>query len=271
MQMNSTTRFAMIVTFLHGIVAVQGIAAQDTTEIGRYIKVTGVGKVSSMPDALELVGIVRGDGELAGDALTQFFAEANETIDRLQSLGIDGMTVSRQGLTVGQTIPGTSATERLLAARSGAPPEPGKVFFSERLDIRIDGIDKFDRDEFLTTMVKIIDAGNEAGLAFGKPKTEIERIRSAPEAGYTLFRLVNTADVQARARELAMQEARANAKELANLAGVTLGRVLSIEAVKTSSYVPSPLRSEPNTSPTREKIEVTAAVRVKFEISADSQ
>ncbi len=91
--MNSTTRFAMIVTFLQGIVAVPGIAAEDTREIDRYITVTGVGKVNAMPDAMELVGTVRGDGELAGDALTQFFAIANESIDRLKSLGIDGMTV----------------------------------------------------------------------------------------------------------------------------------------------------------------------------------
>ena len=261
----------MIVMFLPGIVAVPGIAAQDTTEIGRYISVTGIGKVSSMPDTLELAGIVRGDGELAGDALTQFFAKANDTIERLQSLGVDGMSVSRRGLTVGETKQGTSTTERLLAARTGAPSEPDKVFFSERLDIRIDGIDKLDRDALLATMVKIIDAGNEAGLTFGRPKTEIERIRSAPESGYALFRLVNTAEAQAKSRELAMQEARANAKEWADRAGVTLGRVLSIDAVNPSSYLPSSSQSEPNTSSTHEEIEVTATIRVKFEISSDSQ
>jgi hypothetical protein len=223
-----------------------------------------------MPDTLELVGIVRGEGELAGDALTQFYAVANETIDKLQSLGIDGMTVSTQGLTVGKTVPGTSTAERLLAARTGQSPEPAKVFFSERLDIRMENIDKLDRDELMATIVKIIDAGKEAGLAFGKPKSEIERIRSDSESDYMRFRLVNTADVEARARELAMQDARANANKWADLAGVTLGRVLSVDVMNTSSYVPSSMRTEPNTAPTREKIEVSASVRIRFEIPADS-
>ena len=269
--MNSTTRFAMIVALLQGIVIAPGVAAEDAKETDRYITVTGVGKVNAMPDAMELVGTVRGDGELAGDALTKFFAVANETVDKLKSLGIDGMTVSPQGLAVGQANQGTSTTERLLAARSGRAPEAAKVCVSERLNIRIDGIDKLNRDELLATIVKIVDAGNEAGLAFGRPKTEIERIRSAGESDYMLFRLVNTADEQAKARELAMKEARVNAERLADLAGVTLGRVLSIDQLNTSSYVPSSMRSEPNTSPTREAIEVAATIRVKFEISADSQ
>ncbi len=120
----------------------------------------------------------------------------------------------------------------MLAAHSGRAPESAKVCFSERLNIRIDGIDKLNRDELLATIVKIIDAGNEAGLAFGKPQSEIERMRSDGESGYMLFRLVNTADVQARARELAMKEARANAEKWADLAGVTLGRVLSIDQME---------------------------------------
>lgn len=268
--MISTPRFAMVVLLLQGIVAAPDVAAQDAKEVGTYISVTGVGKVSAMPDAMELVGTVCGDGELAGDALTQFLAVAKETIDRLESLGIDGMAVTTRGLTVGQASLGTSTAERLMAARNGRPPEAAKVRFSERVHICINGIDKLNRDELLSTIVKIIDAGNEAGLTFGKTKSEMEIIRSDSASDYVLFRLVNTADAQARARELAMQEARSNAEKLAGLAGATLGRVVSLDEMNISTYVPSSMRAEPNTTTTRDTIEVSASIRVRFEISTDS-
>ena len=70
---------------------------------------------------------------------------------------------------------------------------------------------------------------------------------------------------------MAVQDAHENAQRLAKLAGVTLGRVFSIDESTLPSYVPSSLRDmEPNTSLTFEKIELTASVRVRFEITADS-
>lgn len=264
--MDSMTRCLLIAALVSQSVWVTTGAAED----GRLLSVSGVGRVTSMPDVVEIVGVVSGKGELAGDALTNFYAVSKEASDTLEDLGIEGLSVSTSGLSVGTLSTGSSTAERLLAARGQSPP-PKEISFTEQWILRVEGVDDIDRDELLATIVKVVDAGNEAGLKFGKPKSELDRLRSDSAHGYLLFRLENSLSLRQKAREIAVQDARVNAEELSKLAGVSLGRVYSIDEVNTSSYVPSSMRTEPGTSPTLKQIEVTTTVRVKFELAADSE
>jgi uncharacterized protein YggE len=242
-----------------------GQVAVNAAEPTSYVSVTGTGEVAAKPDVVEILGIAQGKGELAGDALTEFRDVVAQAVETLESLEIDGLTVSSKGFSIGPSV--VDSRSRLIL-QPGQTADPPTMTLSEPFRIRIAGVDKIDREQLLDTIVKVIDAAQETGLQMGKALSELDRYRSGPQPGYLVFRLSDTSPFRQQALEKAVQDARARATRLAELADVTLGAVYSIEETSYTTYVPSSMRdAEPNTSPAFEQIQVSVNVRVRYRVA----
>ena len=116
----------------------------------------------------------------------------------------------------------------------------------EILTVRIKGIDTLSADDLLTTIAKVVDATQEAGVVFTKPLSEMERISSRGlPLTFTTFKVADPESLRQKAVELAMESARANAARLAALAEVPLGEVISVQENRIVPYASSSLQTTP--------------------------
>jgi uncharacterized protein YggE len=230
--------------------------------------VTASATVAAKPDVVELVGVVSGQSHLAGDAVAKFRSAKQTALDALQGLGVPGLQIQTRGFSIGIAVPAAAGIPMALRAQLGHTEEKPMVAVQETVKIRIQGIDKLDADALLNTIVKVVDAGQEAGITFARPLSDVERIssRGAPQA-FTAFLLQDTEQLRQRALQLAVERARAEARGLAALANLQLGDVMSVQEVKPLAYIPSALKSsgeEP--AATSSEIQLTVTLTVNFKL-----
>ena len=230
------------------------------------ITVTSSATVTAKPDVVEIVGTVSGQGQLAGDAVTKFRGARQAAIEALKGLSIAGLQIEARGFSVGTAVPADRRTQILLRGQPGQAEEGPMVAVQETLKICIQGIDKLDADALLSTIVKVVDAGQEAGIAFSRPLSDVERFSSrGTSLSFTTFTLKDKEQRRQRASELAMERARADARRMAALAGAQLGDVESVR--EAMEYLPTSLRSSAeDTSPTSSEIQQTVTLNVRFKL-----
>lgn len=228
-----------LVTSLAAVVAIftdlPSVPAAET----QGIAVTGAGRVSAKPSMVELAAVVKGEAELAGDAITKYQGNKRRALETIQSLQIEGLTVEDGGVSI-NSADGNSA---MMAAMRGMPaPEntAQKLSLSEPLTLRLTGIDKLSTEELLETLVKIVDAGKDAGMAIGPPPKSMYELQIAAQTGQSTesalaaFKLEGVDQLKQQAYQAAVSDARERAERLAALAGVKLGKVTSIRETPTS-------------------------------------
>jgi hypothetical protein len=110
-----------------------------------------------------------------------------------------------------------------------------RVQVSESMRIVLRGVDKLKDDELMGMVLKVIDAGKDAGLVIGAgaPQNSYQyqmmMQRGEGGAGMATFKVTDPAKAREEAYAKAIQGARAKAERLAALSGVKLGRVLSVQ------------------------------------------
>jgi hypothetical protein len=183
-----------------------------------------------MPDTVELTATVVGSAELAGDAVKKYRSNKQRALQALNGLKISGFAVVGSGLSINSG----SATNPMAAFMPGQADKPkgaDKVAVQERLTVSLSGIDTMDADELLGSMIRIVDVTKDVGLVIGPgPKNMIEmQLGQGKPATLATFKLSNTDTLRQEAYAAAMKQARARAERLAQLAGVQLGDIVSIE------------------------------------------
>ena len=183
-------------------------AAQETASIS----VTATGVVTAKPDTVEILGTVSGQSELGGDALAKFHNVKQQALDALKRLSISGLQIEPRGFSITEGADGDSRSRVLRRLQGDQVEEGPKVAVREALLIRLAGADKLDPEELLSTIVKILDAGREAGVVWGRTLSEMERMssRSTPQA-LASFKLSSADKLRQQAYELAMDRARSDA------------------------------------------------------------
>lgn len=194
----------------------------------RTITVVGTGKVKGTPDVADLTIGVEAHAVSAVQALQTVNERARKVIDALHDAGVEDADIQTNGLTVGPTYDDRSHIDGYQA--------------SNTVVARI-------RD--LTKAGPVVDAAaDKAG----------DDIRVS---GIT-FSIDDDSDLLAQARAKAVKRARAQAGQLADAAGVSVGDVLTIE--EQTSYAPSPSYSAADAaasapvSPGTQTLSVTATV-----------
>jgi len=194
------------------------------------LQVNGVGKVEAKPNAAEMSGQVSAEAELVGDAITKFEASKRRVMDALNGLGLEQLDVEAQGLSFTSSAGDAQAQQMAMMRGQTMPDVASKVSVTERLKITLKGLDTMDEKALLGTIVRVLDAGKDAGLNMSAPPmnmVQAQMSRGLP-ASLAVFKLLNADTLRQQALAAAMKDALSKAEKLATLAGVELGAVTSV-------------------------------------------
>lgn len=195
------------------------------------ITVTGVGTNKVKPQIAELTGVVTAEAELAADAVVKYQDNKRRAIESIKALGLEGIEIVGEGVMI------SSATDpnQVQAMMMGQAPPAGaqQVTVAEKLKVTLSGIDKMDETQVVEALTSIVDAGKDAGVVLGgAPANMIQvQLRGNTSQPLAIFRLSDPDTEREQATEAAMDDARAQAHSLAALAGVELGKVVSISQI----------------------------------------
>jgi len=217
-----------------------GVASAGTDD---GISVNGVGVARGTPSVVEISARVVGEGELAADASVKFNRARQKGLETLEALKIPDFSVEPAGPSIG-FAPDPLQQMRMLQGMAGDSSKQ-KVQISEQLRLKINGADKIDRETLVAWVVKIIDAAKEAGLQVGPlPSNYLQaQIRAQTETtsdAIVVFKVPDKSALEAQAYEKALADAHAKAERLAELTGVKLGRVLSVQDEGATAAANSP-------------------------------
>jgi hypothetical protein len=155
-----------------------------------------------------------------------------------------------------------------------------RVQVSEQLRLVLKDADKTPPDKLVETVMRILDSCRDAGLQIGAPQNENiyqMQVRAQNGSADTMvtFKIPDAAQLRDQAYQQAIADAQAKAKRLADLAGVRLGGIVSVEEpqyFQSGPYQPDPDLAYPPTVPGKSsdkltEIPLTVHLTVKFEIA----
>lgn len=166
-------------------------------EIEPHLSVSGVGQVDVRPDVAVLSVGATMRAATASQALSAANAVVARLFERARSLGIAERDLATTGLRVGPVYENRRNTDN--------PPEPVAFQANNQVEITIRKMDEAGR---------VIDAMSAAG---------------ANSIGGLRFTVADPGPHEDEARRMAVRDARHRAELYAEAAGVTLGRVLTIQ------------------------------------------
>jgi uncharacterized protein YggE len=197
------------------------------------ISVTGTGVVKGKPSVVEFDARVAGEGELANDASVKYRDMKKKVVAAFDALKNPDLSIEFKGSSVTEAIdPQVQVRMMQGAAADTAAP---KVRVSEELHITLRGIDKLDSDDLLKSVTTIIDTCRDAGIQIGPAgpsnyiQAQIEAQQGGGDSAIAQFKIPDITALKEQAYKLAIDDARANAQRLADLSGVKLGPVISIQ------------------------------------------
>ena len=203
---------------------------------GQGITVIGLGSVEAKPSVVELTGIVIGQGQLAGDAVTKFHGNRRRAETAFKNLNIPGLEVVEEGMSLYSSL-NASQMQAMMRGMAVNNAESQELSVSETLKLRVTGIDKMSSQELLEVIVRIVDSGKDAGVIISNDTSpSIPGTYNASQARNTMatFKVTNVDKLKEAAYEQAVKDARTQAEKLAKLTGVKLGKVLSVDGVGDS-------------------------------------
>ncbi|QDT26693.1 SIMPL domain-containing protein [Gimesia panareensis] len=197
------------------------------------ITVIGTGVVEAKPSVVELTGLVLGQGQLAGDAVTKYHGNRRRAEEAFKNLKIPGLVIVEEGMSLYSSL-NASQMQAMMRGMPVNNTQSQQLSVSETLKLRLTGIDKMSSEELLEIIVRIVDAGKDAGVIIGNDTTPmVPGTYNASKARNTMaaFKIQNVEVLKNKAYAKALEDARAQAETLAKLAGGKLGKVVAINAV----------------------------------------
>lgn len=280
--MSATHRFGNLLVVL--VVSAGALLLTAQAQADEGITVTSVGKATTRPTQVEITGTVSGDAELASDAMVKYRDAKRRAVSAIEGLKIAQLSVESNGATVTTPIDQNAQMMAMRGMPAGAAVKQ-RVMVSEPIKLILKGVDKMDDKALMDTVLKIIDTSKDSGLAIGTSPQGLSYYQMQQMAGQgtpmLVFRLADPAQAREQAFKSAVDDAKQKAQHLADLAGVKLGRIISLseqaQASKESDrnmtrimaiYGMSPDEPEAEfTSAGLSEIPVTVRLTVQFEIA----
>lgn len=215
-----------------GVVLLAGtsIAAAATDE---GIVVRGDGSAKARPTQVEMAATLSAEAPLAADALVKFHDAKKRAIAAIEALKNPDLTVESGGVSVNSGAMDAN-TQMMIMRGMSAPNTTKSVRLTETSQIVLDHADKLKPDELLEKLLKIIDVAKDAGFQIGPaPATNYWEMQMRAQEGDTssatvAFKLPDSTPLRDAAYKSALHDARDKAQRLADLAGVKLGRIISV-------------------------------------------
>ncbi|MEQ8634814.1 SIMPL domain-containing protein [Gimesia maris] len=225
------TLFSLAVLFCWVMMTHSSTAAEN-----QGITVMGLGRVEAKPSVVELTGIVIGQGQLAGDAVTKFHGNRRRAETAFKNLKIPGLEVVEEGLSLYSSL-NASQMQAMMRGMAVNNTDSQELSVSETLKLRVTGIDKLSSQELLEMIVRIVDSGKDAGVIIGNDTSpSVPGTYNPSKARNTMatFKVTDVEKLKEAAYEQAVKDARSQAEKLAKLTGVKLGKVISVDGVGDS-------------------------------------
>lgn len=245
---------------------------EDTTGI----TVAGTAKVSSKPTTVEIPCIVSGDAELTADAIVKYRDARKRAVSAIEGLKIDGLSVDSKGYSVKDYVDSNAQQQAMMRGQMVANTKQ-KVSVTEQLRIVIKDVDKMEQAALMDTMLKVLDTVRDSGLTMGDGSPRNYNYYPPPPGPSLInFKITDTTALREEAYKKAMDDAKQKAQKLADLAGVKLGRILSVrdggqkqqEPNPNNPYNVQPVPASQNelVSSTFDEIPMNVSLTVQFEI-----
>jgi uncharacterized protein YggE len=215
-----------------GVLAVAIALTSHARAEQQGITVSGTGQVKSKPTEVEIGAMVSGEAELTNDAMVKYRDAKKRAIAAIEGLKLPNLAVESNGVSVSQALD-PNAQQMIMQGRAANLPKP-KVQASESFKIVLKAVDKLTTDVLMDTVMKVIDTGRDAGLQIGPP-TPMNyyqyqmMMQQGQGQGMLQFRIGDPAVQREEAYKQAMEDAKKKAQRLADLAGVKLGKILSVQ------------------------------------------
>ena len=208
--------------------------AQDApAPAGDGISVAGSGEAKGKPTAVQVSATVSGDAELAADAIVKYRDTKRRALEALEGLKLEGLKVESGGFAISQ---GVDAAQQ-MAMMNGNPMAGGpkqRVTVTEQITVVLGGLDKLKEEELMDTVLKVLDTGRDGGLRIGPPQPrnqyemQVYYNNGRDDGNLVAFVIPDPESLRERAYSAAMADARRRGERLAALAGVKLGRIVSV-------------------------------------------
>ena len=196
------------------------------------ITVSGSGSVKSKPTEVEIGAMVSGEAELTNDAMVKYRDAKKRALAAIEGLKLAHVSVESTGVSVSQVLD-ANAQQMMQQGRAANVGKP-KVQASESMKITLKGVDKIAAEALMDTVMKVIDTGRDAGLQIG-PATpsnyyQLQMMQQSGQGqGMLQFKIGDSTAQREQAYKEAMEDAKKKAARLADLAGVKLGRIVSVQ------------------------------------------
>jgi uncharacterized protein len=198
---------AALATF--GIASARGAAQATTTEptptVTRTIAVNGTGKVYLTPDIAYVTIGVHTENKDAAQAVAQNNAQSTKVKEALLAMGVDAKDIQTTNFSI---------YPQQQYDQNGKPTGDINYVVDNQIYVTVRDLDKI--GNLLDTVVKA-GANSIYGIQFD---------------------VADRTKAQSEARKLAVADAQAQAKELADAAGVTLGPIQTINAGTSQTPIP---------------------------------
>ena len=194
----------------------QQVAAGSDTTLTRYITVVGNGSVSLSPDIARVNIGAEANAATVAEAKAEVDRQIAAILDTLSTLGVEAKDIQ----TSSYNIHFEREPYPPVLREEGMPGDAGGYRVSSTLNVTVRNVDN---------IASVLDAVVEAG---------------ANQVYGVYFTVDDDTQWQSDARIAAVADAKSRAQELAGLAGVELGQVLSVSEVIGGGPSPMPVMAE---------------------------
>jgi uncharacterized protein len=214
------------------VLAVSVLAAAAARAGDTGITVAGVGTVKGKPTVVEIGSSVSGEGELANDASVKYRDAKKRAVTALDALKNPDLSVESKGFAVNQASD-PAQQQRMMQGMGADPNTKAKVQVTEELKVLLKNADKLETEKLMEMILKIIDTARDSGLTIGPGAMTYYQMQMAAQNGQSMsmisFKIPNPSDLREQAYKLAIDDAKTKANRLADLSGVKLGHIISVQ------------------------------------------
>ena len=209
------------------LIGVRAMAQEPGT-----LSASGAGEVWAKPTQMEFRAMLSGSSELGVDAFTKYKQYKERTEKLVKDMGVEKLDIKVGGIRLG--FAGEEQQQMMMMMARGIRPGGGddeaavkpQMSVTSGARLIVGGIEDLTEDEAIEKATDLIDRFSDGGLTI-LPAGQAN-YRGQQQGAMVMFVIEDVAPLRKKARELAFANARAEAEELAKLAGVKLGRIRTV-------------------------------------------
>jgi hypothetical protein len=215
-----------------------------------------------------------GDAELAADATVKFRDAKKRAVAAITGMKNADVTVTSEGISIGSMM--DPNTQMMINRGQSVAAVKPRVQVVEKEKIILANVEKMEPEALLDLVLKVLDVAKDAGFTVGQA-TQQEYYshgyrQQSGQGSVVSFKLPDATALRDRAYKQALEEAKTKAAKLAELSGVKLGPVVSIQESGSSrgqryNSDGSLIDDKGISGATTAELSISVNLSVKFEIA----